>query len=290
MPSPAGSPGKCKTHADVWQRLYNGALEREKKIYEREKSLHVTAFACPTLKRDKSSTPRYIMLYAVAMRKIKINNEFRKAKALNAVKESNRSIKTNHSTNERCNMLYDLSHEKHMIGKKRRESICRKNAIANNLKNMYRLNTPKKKASHQCTSINKSQYPKYALSYSRLSPIYEEYVRERDKNMHRKLSPDITHSALMSNADHSVLNDASKRYQRRREKSRERNYKSETRKGKSNALNHPKYKVPNSNVGLSSRILYLYESGKQKIRMKRDPRALCRISTTTRRRDEIRAQ
>ena len=273
-----------KSHADVWQRLYNGALEREKKIFDREKRLHHTIFAHPTTSnrvRDTSKsngasqrgcTPRYIQLYADAMCKIKINNESRKAKALQAVRVANNSIDNiNPTTNACCNRLYDLSQSKRTIGKIRRNEIEKRSNV-NNSTIHYPLNSSKKKASRQSESPYKIRYAK---------PIHEKNAcelqagRERDNILSGKVMTTTSTSSLPKKIGRHVSGGSLKKNQSLQKEKRE--HKSEI-KANSRTLDH----IKKSSAYLSSRVLDLYESGKQKIRMERNSSASSRVSTIIR--------
>jgi len=270
--------GTYKSHIDVWQRLYKGALEREKKIFDREKRLHATIYSHPVLntvhyisKSDRKhlkglTTPRYVQLYAAAMRKIKVNNESRKVKALNAVNELNKRSHIRPTTSVRCNMLYDLSQEKQIIGKMRREKIYQKRALGNN---------PTKVRPHDRSKQARGKRKPVNKRLLRFPPVLKEDVRtlsEQNKKMSAKAITVVSRSALTKNTDFNVLREPTKN-NRFPQKEKIHQSKASTNntcsRVKSKVLNQSEGYDKDPAVGLSSRISYLYESGKQKIRLKR---------------------
>ena len=127
---------QSKNTTNVWQRLYDAALIKNKNIRDKELRHHDTAFTRPaattpskihnTCKRNDKCraifTDKCLQLYDEAMRKIKETNRIRKIQENNEISQEAYD-KTHPATTACCNRLYNLSQTKRMKGKQSRETF-----------------------------------------------------------------------------------------------------------------------------------------------------------------------
>jgi len=184
-------------------------------------------------------------------------------RAIKDVKKTKKNVKISPKINKRCNALYDLSKKNQLSGKKRREEIIVKNSAR---KHDYNLYIPK----NNIPARNK---------YSQSSLLYEKRNTEKN-NFHKKvkhqrkiqsrneLQSDKENNFISHHegARYEVLYNLSKKKQSIGKKRREEILSCKT-KIRSSTLFHPLIEE-NSNINVSPRLLHLYESGRESIRLK----------------------